>query len=105
MTKKYQSEALAAVHEMMQGLHQSQVIDKKTMREFDEACLTPIVPMSPESIRVLRERELLSQAIFALYLNVSKNIISDWERGVKKPSGTALRLLNLIDKKGISAIA
>lgn len=105
MTKKYQSEALAAVHEMMQGLHQSQVIDKKTMREFDEACLTPVVPMSPESIRILRERELLSQAIFALYLNVSKNIISDWERGVKKPSGTALRLLNLIDKKGISVIA
>ncbi|MCB1674564.1 MAG: helix-turn-helix domain-containing protein, partial [Pseudomonadales bacterium] len=55
--------------------------------------------------RALRERELLSQSIFALYLNVSKNLISDWERGIKKPSGTALRLLNLVDKKGIDAIA
>ncbi|MCP5176818.1 MAG: DNA-binding transcriptional regulator [Moraxellaceae bacterium] len=105
MTKKYQTEALAAVHEMMQGLHLAQVIDKKTMREFDESCLAPVVPMPPESIRALRERELLSQSIFALYLNVSKNLISDWERGIKKPSGTALRLLNLVDKKGIDAIA
>jgi putative transcriptional regulator len=43
--------------------------------------------------------------VFARYLNVSKNLVSDWERGVKKPGGPALRLLTVIQKKGLSAIA
>lgn len=50
-------------------------------------------------------REHLSQSVFARYLNVSKNLISDWERGVKRPGGPALRLLTLIERSGIQAIA
>ena len=105
MTKKYRSEASAAIHETMEALHSIGAIDRQTMREFDEACLTPVLPMPPERIRALREREHLSQPVFALYLNVSKNLISDWERGVKKPGGAALRLLTVIQKKGLMAIA
>jgi putative transcriptional regulator len=105
MTKKYRSDAFAAIHETMEALHGIDAIDRQTMREFDEACLTPVVPMPPERIRALRERERLSQPVFALYLNVSKNLISDWERGVKKPGGPALRLLTVVEKSGIQAIA
>lgn len=105
MPKKYRSEALAAIHETMEALHEVSAIDKQTMREFDEACLTPVRPLAPEEIRAIREREHLSQPVFARYLNVSKNLISDWERGVKKPGGPALRLLTVIQKKGIQAIA
>jgi putative transcriptional regulator len=61
--------------------------------------------ISPDAIRALRERENLSQSVFARYLNVSKNLVSDWERGVKRPGGPALRLLAVIQKKGIQAIA
>jgi putative transcriptional regulator len=50
-------------------------------------------------------REHLSQSVFARYLNVSKNLVSDWERGVKKPGGPALRLLTIIDTKGAQAIS
>jgi len=105
MAKKYRSEALAAVHETMEALHDIGAIDKRTMREFDEACLTAIQPMPPERIRAVRERENLSQPVFARYMNVSKNLVSDWERGVKKPGGPALRLLTVVDKKGIQAIS
>ncbi|HGA1544815.1 TPA: helix-turn-helix domain-containing protein, partial [Escherichia coli] len=76
----------------------------QTMREFDELCLQPAPSMSPERIRELREREHLSQSVFARYMNVSKNLISDWERGVKRPGGPALRLLSVIEKNGIQAI-
>jgi len=72
---------------------------------FWDACLTPVEPLSPGAIRALREREHLSQPVFARYLNVSKNLVSDWERGVKRPGGPALRLLTVIEKKGIQAIA
>lgn len=105
MVKNYRSQAYAAIHETMEALHETGAIDKQTMREFDESCVTPALPIPPERIRALREREHLSQPVFALYLNVSKNLVSDWERGVKKPGGPALRLLAVVEKKGIQAIA
>jgi putative transcriptional regulator len=105
MVKKYRSDAFAAIHETMEALHEIGAVDKQTMREFDEACLAPAQAMSPDEIRALRERERLSQPVFARYLNVSKNLVSDWERGVKKPGGPALRLLTVIKKRGIEAIA
>ena len=105
MAKQYRSDAMASIHETMDALHEVGAIDKQTMREFDDACLTPVEPLTPEAIRALREREHLSQPVFARYLNVSKNLVSDWERGVKRPGGPALRLLTVIEKKGIQAIA
>jgi putative transcriptional regulator len=89
----------------MEALHDVGAVNKQTMREFDEACLTPIHTLSPEEIKSLRLREHISQPVFARYLNVSKNLVSDWERGVKKPGGPALRLLAVIQKKGLMAIA
>lgn len=105
MAKKYRSDAMAAIHETMEALQEVGAVDKKTMRDFDEACLIAVETIPPEAIRALREREHLSQPVFARYLNVSKNLVSDWERGVKRPGGPALRLLTVIEKKGIQAIA
>jgi putative transcriptional regulator len=75
------------------------------MREFDELCLTKIRPLTADEIRNIRERENISQVVFAHYLNVTKGVISQWERGEKRPSGTSLKLLSLVDKKGLHAIA
>ena len=103
--KKYKSEAMAAIHETMESLFEVGAIDKQTMREFDDACLTAIEPLTPEEIRSIREREHISQPVFARYLNVTKGLISAWECGTKKPSGPALRLLTIVEKKGIDSIA
>jgi putative transcriptional regulator len=100
----YKSKAMAAVHEMMEGLHQAGAIDKQTMREFDEGCLTPAPVLKPEEIKAIREGEHVSQPVFARYLNVSKNLVSDWERGAKRPGGPALRLLSIVSRKGLQAI-
>ena len=105
MPQKYRSDALAAIHETMEALHEVGALDRQTMREFDETCLTPIEVMLPEQIKALRIREHISQPVFARYLNVSKNLVSDWERGVKKPGGPALRLLTVIQHKGLMSIA
>jgi putative transcriptional regulator len=61
--------------------------------------------LAPDEIRQIRRREHISQPVFARYLNVSKNLVSDWERGVRRPGGPALRLLTVIQKKGLQAIA
>jgi putative transcriptional regulator len=105
MGKTYKSEASMVIHNMAEGLYESGVIDKVTMREFDESCLIPTPQLTPEEIKRIREKEHLSQPAFARYLNVSKNIVSDWERGVKKPGGPALRLLAVVKHKGLSAIS
>jgi len=68
MTKQYRSDALASIHETMEALHEVGAIDNQTMREFDDSCLTPVEPLSPAAIRALREREHLSQPVFARYL-------------------------------------
>jgi putative transcriptional regulator len=99
--KQYKTEAFAAIHETMEALHTIGAIDKQTMREFDKSCLVPIAKILPQDIKKIREQENISQPIFAAYLNVSRNLISDWERGIKKPGGPALRLLSIIQKYGI----
>ena len=96
---------LASIHEAISDLHRSGLVDIATMREFDALCLTPVQPLSPEDIRVLREREKVSQPVFAHYLNVTKGLVSKWERGEKKPNGPSLKLLNLVREKGLQAIA
>jgi len=103
-SKTYKSEIFEVVHETVTDMFDAGVIDKKTMRKFDRACLTPIHEFLPLEIKALRERENVSQPIFAYCLNVSKDLISQWERGVKKPAGTSLKLLSLIEKKGLNAI-
>ncbi len=102
---RYRSEAFAAIHETMAAMHRVGAISKVTMREFDEACLETVETIKPAQIRALREREHVSQPVFARYLNVSKNLVSDWERGKRKPGGPALRLLSVIQKHGIETIA
>ncbi len=105
MTKRYKSNALAALHETMQDLHEIGLVDKKTMRKFDSSCLSAVADMDPDEIVAVRNNSGVSQAVFARYLNVSVGIVSKWERGEKHPRGTALKLLTLVKKKGLEAIA
>ena len=71
MAKSYKSKILASVHEAMQDAHDVGIVDKKTMREFDAACLTPVENLSAKDIAALREREGVSQAVLARHLNVA----------------------------------
>jgi len=105
MTKQYRSPVMASIHETAEGLHAAGVMDKQTMRKFDDACLTPVRPLTPEEIRSLREREGASQAVFARYLNVTTGLISQWERGEKHPQGPSLKLLSLVAKHGLGTVA
>lgn len=105
MSKKYRSDAMASIHETMEALHKVGAVDKQTMRRFDDACLTPVRPLTAQQIKAIRERERVSQTVCANHLNVTPNLVSKWERGEKRPSGPALKLLALVEKHGITAVA
>jgi len=102
--KKYRSRLAEAIHETAAGLHRIGLMDKATMREFDLSCLTTIEPLSPKQIVALRQREGVSQGVFAQYLNVRPKLVSEWERGEKRPSGPSLKLLSIVKAKGLDAI-
>lgn len=105
MAKKFRSAVMASIHETATDLHKVGGIDRKTMRKFDVICLTQIQKMTPKKIRALRAREKASQAVFAAYLNVTPSLVSKWERGEKNPRGPSLKLLSLVEKKGLELIA
>src|SRR5450631_4314732 len=105
MSKTYKSEALAAVHETASDLHDAGLVDKRTMKEFDELCLTPVADLSPADVKAIRLQARVSQTVFARYLNVSPGVVSQWERGEKHPAGASLKLLVIVRKRGLEAIA
>ncbi len=105
MARHYRSNALAAVHETALGLREAGVMDKRTMKAFDEMCLTRIEPLTAAQIRQIRLREKASQAVFARYLNVTTGLVSQWERGEKHPRGASLKLLTLVAKKGLESVS
>lgn len=105
MSKQYRSPIMASIHETAEDLTAAGIMDKRTLREFDQLCLTPVRPLTAQEIRSLRLREGVSQAVFARYLNVTKGLVSQWERGEKHPQGASLKLLALVAKHGLSAVA
>ena len=101
---KYRSRLSAAIHDTAAGLHRIGLMDKATMREFDASCLTVVEPLSAKEIVAIRRRAGVSQGVFAHYLNVKPKLVSEWERGEKRPSGPSLKLLSIVKTKGLNAI-
>src|SRR2546422_6059984 len=101
---KFHSRLSAAIHETAAGLHRIGLMDRATMREFDASCLTAIEPLSAKQIIAIRKRAGVSQGVFAHYLNVKPKLVSEWERGEKRPSGPSLKLLSIVKSKGLDAI-
>ena len=103
--RKTKSAILEAVHQTARGLHKAGVMDQVTLREFDRLCLPPVEPLEPDQIKKIREASRVSQAVFAALLNTSLSTVQKWEIGQKKPTGTALKLLHLVQKRGLEVIA
>ena len=91
--------------ETARGLYELDAIDGKTMRDFESLRVESPKAYSAYEIKRLRLKEKASQAVFAAYLNTSVSTVQKWEVGGKKPSGPALKLLDLVDRKGLKALA
>ena len=102
--RKFKSDAFEAIHSAVEGMYAAGTIDKETMRTFDETCLAVPVVLKPEDIKALRERNHVSQPVFARYLNTSESTIQKWETGAKRPSGPALKLLSIVEKHGLDML-
>jgi len=96
---------LKVVHDGARDLRKAGLMDEVTMREFDAMCLPPVKEYTAIQIKHLRMKHKASQAVFAAYLNTSKSTVQKWEQDQKKPNGPSLKLLNLVEKKGLEALS
>ncbi|WP_187830049.1 helix-turn-helix domain-containing protein [Siccirubricoccus phaeus] len=95
--KAVEDEILATAHELGAALHSVGATDEITMRELDQLCLPPPRVYGKSDVVRIRRRTRMSQPVFAKLLGVGKSAVVQWELGTKKPSGTALRVLELLD--------
>ncbi len=87
------------------GLLDEEAYEKITMRLLKkEKKIFKMESITSDEIRAIREREHISQAVFANYLNLTVGYISQLERGLKRPTGAVLALLNIVRHKGLNAI-
>jgi putative transcriptional regulator len=99
------SEILKAAHELALDLRSVGTMDTITMRMMDELCLPPKRTFNADDVKRVRHQTQMSQPVFAILLGVGANTVAQWEQGHKKPSGPSARLLDVIDRKGVEAIA
>ncbi len=92
------------VLESMEDLYKNGSISEITLREVRALALEEVKPYTPKAIVKLRKKFKLSQAAFARFINTSVHTVQKWEQGVIKPSGPALKLLHIIDEKGLSSL-
>jgi putative transcriptional regulator len=103
--RKFKSDAFEAIHSSVSAMFKVGAIDKATMRRFDASCLAVPAQLEPARIKQIRESQNVSQPVFARYLNTSESTIEKWETGAKRPSGMALKLLDIVEKHGLKMLA
>jgi putative transcriptional regulator len=103
-TTKRTSRILKTVQDTAQDLAYLGFISERRMKTYDVINIPPVKLFSDAKIRALRKRLNVSQTVLAAVLNTSKSTVQKWEIGEKKPSGPSLKLLNILDRKGIEAV-
>ncbi|MGD0480415.1 MAG: hypothetical protein ABSA42_09610 [Terracidiphilus sp.] len=76
----------------------------KNASRIAKAALENTKPIKGSEIRKIRLRAKLNQAVFAGHFNRKRGFISQLERGIRQPRGSALVLLNLIRRMGFEAV-
>lgn len=85
-------------------LRRNGMITKRNLAGSNVLLVLPVPSFDAARIRALRERLNLSQAVLATVLNTSASTVRKWELGNKSPSGPSLKLLDLLERKGLTAV-
>lgn len=92
------------IDDLAKGLHKTGIIDKRTLNDLIEDEQPCVAEYTGEEIQQIRKRQKVSQAVFAMYLNISPATIRSLEQGKRHAHGAILKLLNIVDRHGIQAL-
>ena len=95
--------------EATRGLHRIGAVsdahlEKTTVKMLGRNALPKVTRMSPAEIVKVREEAGVSQGVLAAFMNVAVSTISQWERGVRHPTGAALKLLHVVKQNGLDVL-
>ena len=85
-------------------LNNDGLVDDITMKNIETLCIPEVKEYSPENIISIRKKLKLSQAALANLFNISASTVQKWEQGNKKPTGASRKLLDVIERKGLTAL-
>jgi putative transcriptional regulator len=71
---------------------------KLTLRTATMPLPLPVKSLTPSQVRSIRKKLNVSQPVFAAMMNIPTVTAASWERGRRKPTGAALRLLDIARK-------
>jgi len=80
---------------LVEAIEDAKSIDKKLSRRI--VTVIPVKEYSADEIQSIRTRTGLSQKLFASYMGVSNKTVEAWEAGTNHPSGSASRILNMME--------
>jgi putative transcriptional regulator len=86
------------------GMVSDAALEKTTLRMLGAEALPKVAALSPAQIVRVRQRAGVSQAVLAGFLNVKPHTVSQWECGERRPTGTALKLLNVVRNQGLAPL-
>ena len=98
------SDILKSIRDDLESLCNENIVNKITLREFDKRNATKIEEITGDQNRNIRVKNHISQGVLAKCMNMSPVSIQKWERGESKPTGAALKLLNIINNHGFSVV-
>ena len=86
--------------DLKEGLEEAIACEKgegpTKVREYH---IKPLREYSREEIKAIRNKAGMSQRVFAAYMGVSVKTVEAWECGTRKPSGSAARLLEVLQEQ------
>ena len=85
---------------VMTGLNEAVAIERgelkgrKTVYEIQ-----PVKKYDNAEIKRIRTSVGMTQVLFAQYMGVSNKTVESWEKGTNHPTGTACRLISMLENK------
>ena len=90
--------------ELMTGLNEAVEIERGTLKGKKTVYeIQPVKKYDSSQIKQIRVSVGMTQALFADYMGVSAKTVEAWEKGTNRPTGTACRLISMLENKTFTA--
>ena len=84
--------------ELMKGLNEAVAIEKGEIKGHKTIYrIEPAKEYTRTQIKKIRNATGMTQSVFAEYMGVSPKTVEAWERGTNHPTGSACRLLSILE--------
>ena len=89
----------------MTGLNEAVAIEKGSLKGRKTVYeIQPVKKYDKVQIKQIRTSVGMTQVLFANYMGVSTKTVEAWEKGINRPTGTACRLISLLENKTFATL-